>query len=208
MPNKGRCEMDDLLNYSLKENPLTSFLEWFEMASGIEQNAQAMAVSTYDHEKNRPNTRYILYKGIADNKIIFYTNYLSPKAKELSKNPEIALGFYWHASKKQVRIHGKVSKMSREDSASYFHSRDRESQIASYLSHQSEVIKDKASLLEKFKATANLFEGKPIPLPEYWGGFLVEPYEYEFFLYGDNRLNDRFLYQLKNQKWEVSRLQP
>lgn len=200
--------MDDLLNYSLTDNPLTSFLDWYKEANIVEQNAQAMAVSSYDHEKNRPNTRYLLYKGISASKIIFYTNYLSPKAKELSNNPEIALAFYWHVSKKQVRIHGKISKMEREDSERYFHSRDRESQIASYLSHQSEVISDKAALIEKYQATKELFEGKPIPLPEYWGGFLVEPYEYEFFLYGDNRLNDRFLYQLKNQKWEVNRLQP
>ncbi|MBC7538883.1 MAG: pyridoxamine 5'-phosphate oxidase [Bacteriovorax sp.] len=200
--------MDELLNYSLKENALTSFVEWFEKAETVEQNAFAMAVSTYDHEKNRPNTRYLLYKGISDNKIVFYTNYLSPKAKDLSDNPEIALAFYWHVSKKQVRIHGRVSKMSHEDSTSYFHSRDRESQIASYLSHQSEPISDKAALLLKYNETVEKFEGKPIPLPENWGGFLVEPYEYEFFLYGDNRLNDRFLYQLKNQKWEVSRLQP
>ena len=200
--------MDDLVNYSLKDNPLVSFEDWFNEASLVEQNAQAMAVSTYDHELNRPSTRYLLYKGISDHKILFYTNYLSPKARELGDNPEIALAFYWHVSKKQVRIHGRVFKMNREDSEKYFHSRDRESQIASYLSHQSEKIEDKKALLLKYEATKELFAGKPIPLPDYWGGFLVEPYEYEFFVYGENRLNDRFLYQLKNQKWEVSRLQP
>ena len=200
--------MDDLLNYSLKNNPHSTFLEWMENASNVEQNAQAMSVSSYDHEKNRPSSRYLLYKGTVENKIIFYTNYLSPKARELEENPEIALAFYWHVSKKQVRIHGTVSKMERAESEKYFHSRDRESQIASYLSHQSEMIDDKETLVEKYNATEKLFAGKVIPLPENWGGFLVEPYEYEFFLYGENRLNDRFLYQLKNQKWEVNRLQP
>lgn len=200
--------MDDLLNYSLKDDPLTSFLDWYKKASIVEQNAQAMAVSTYDQEKNRPNTRYLLYKGVMANKIVFYTNYLSPKAKELGNNPEIALAFYWHVSKKQVRIHGLVTKLGYEESARYFHSRDRESQIASYLSHQSEVISDKDSLLKKYQETSELFAGKAIPLPSNWGGYLVEPYEYEFFLYGENRLNDRFHYQLKNQQWEVKRLQP
>jgi pyridoxamine 5'-phosphate oxidase len=200
--------MDNLLNYSLTNNPITSFLDWYEKALMVEQNASAMSVASYDHDKNRPNSRYLLYKGMSENKIIFYTNYLSPKAHELNENPEVSLAFYWHTSEKQVRIHGKVIKMSRENSEKYFHSRDRESQIASYLSHQSEVIEDKAALLLKYKATNEMFEGKPIPLPENWGGFLVEPYEFEFFLYGESRLNDRFQYLLKNQKWEVHRLQP
>ena len=200
--------MDDLLNYSLKQDPLISFQDWYEEAMLVEQNAQAMAVSTYDQELNRPSSRYLLFKGIKDKKIIFYTNYLSPKGIELNDNPEIALTFYWHVSKKQVRIHGKVSKMSREESASYFQSRDRDSQIASYLSEQSKTIEDKEALLLKFNTTRELFAGKPIPLPETWGGYLVEPYEYEFFLYGENRLNDRFLYQFNNKNWKVKRLQP
>lgn len=200
--------MDNLLSYSLVNNPLVSFQDWYKSASNVEQNAQAMAVSTYDPEKKRTNVRYILFKGIIDNKIVFYTNYLSPKAKDLATNPEIALAFYWHQSKRQVRIWGRVSKMSREDSESYFHTRTRESQIASILSHQSEIIEDKDLLLKKYKETEAFYDGKPIPLPDHWGGYLVDPYEYEFFLYGDGRLNDRFQYQMKNKNWEVSRLQP
>lgn len=200
--------MDELLTYSLNPNPLTTFIEWHAAASKVEQNADAMAVSTYDEEKKRPNTRYLLYKGIQDNKIIFYTNYTSPKSKELDHNPEVALVFYWHQSGKQVRIHGKVTKMNASDSANYFHSRDRDSQIASYISSQSSPVKDKKGLIEKFNAAKKEFEGSEIPLPAQWGGFLVEPYEYEFFLYGENRLNDRFLYQLKDNSWEIGRLQP
>ena len=200
--------MDNLIDYNLNQDPLISFLDWHKSALELEQNADAMAVSTYDLHKNRPNTRYLLFKGVVDKKIIFYTNYSSPKARELSTTPEVALGFYWHASQKQVRIHGKVSKMSFADSESYFHSRDRESQIASSLSEQSSEIEDKAALLMKYEAARKHFDGKPIPLPDNWGGFLVDPYEYEFFLYGENRLNDRFLFQSINQKWEVCRLQP
>lgn len=200
--------MDNLLNYSLQASPLDSFVDWHKKALLLEQNADAMSVSTYDTEKQRPNTRYLLYKGIQDNKIVMYTNYLSPKAIELEKAPEIVLGFYWHVSQKQVRIHGKVSRMNRNDSVKYFESRDRESQIASYISHQSATIPDKEALLIKLNEAKTLFEGKSIPCPEHWGGFLIDPYEYEFFLYGANRLNDRFLYQLNNQKWEIQRLQP
>jgi pyridoxamine 5'-phosphate oxidase len=201
--------MDTLKNYSLQENPLTTFIEWYESAIKVEQNAEAMAVSTYDESAKRPNTRYLLFKGVKDHKICFYTNYSSPKSKELDANPEVALVFYWHESKKQVRIHGKVTKMSREDSASYFHSRDRDSQIASYISNQSSPVADKSVLLEKFNAAKIEFENKEIPLPEQWGGFLVEPYEFEFFLYGANRLNDRFSYVLnKNNNWTITRLLP
>lgn len=200
--------MDDLLNYSLTDDPLASFLKWFEEASAIEQNAEAMAVSTIDPIRNRPSVRYLLYKGVAQKKIMFYTNYLSPKAQDLDTNPEIALAFYWPLSKKQVRINGRVKKMERVDSERYFHSRDRASQIASYLSLQSHTIKDKDELLKKFKDTEDQFLGKTIPLPDHWGGFLVDPYEYEFFLYGANRLNDRFLYTLNNSEWEVQRLEP
>lgn len=200
--------MDELSNYFLKENPLSSFEEWHEAASKVEPNADAMVVSTYDETNKRPSSRFILYKGTKDQKIIFYTNYASPKSKELGENPEIALAFYWHNLGRQVRIHGRVTKLNSTDSASYFHSRDRDSQIASFISTQSSPISDKKSLLEKLDAAKKQFEGKEIPMPEQWGGYLVEPYEYEFFLYGPNRLNDRFLYQNKNNKWEVTRLSP
>lgn len=200
--------MDELLTYSLKESPLETFMDWYEAASKVEQNAEAMAVSTYDELKKRPNSRFLLYKGVQDKKIVFYTNYMSPKSKELDQNPEIALVFYWHESKKQVRIHGKVKKMSAEVSAQYFKSRDRDSQLASYVSSQSSPIEDKKSLIKKFDDAKIKFEGMDVPCPPLWGGFLVDPYEYEFFLYGANRLNDRFLYEYKNNLWEVSRLQP
>lgn len=200
--------MDDLLDYSLKENPLETFMNWYEAAAKVELNAEAMAVSTYDEEKKRPNTRYLLFKGIQDNKIVFYTNYSSPKSKDLGHNPEVALTFYWHESKQQVRIHGKVTKMSAEASAQYFKTRDRDSQLASYVSSQSAPIEDKESLIKKFDEAKLKFEGMDIPCPSLWGGFLVEPYEFEFFLYGANRLNDRFLYEYKNNLWKVSRLQP
>lgn len=200
--------MDDLQNYFLDNDPLISFLDWYEKAESLEQNAGAMALSTFDLEKKRPNTRYMLYKGIINKKIVFYTNYLSPKSKDLDGNMEVSLAFYWHLSTKQVRIHGRVNKMTSEESKIYFHSRDRESQIASYISHQSAFIADKNSLIEKFNKAKLEFEGRAIPYPENWGGYLVDPYEYEFFLYGENRLNDRFLYQLKNEKWEIQRLQP
>lgn len=200
--------MDNLLNYFLSQDPLSSFKEWFEAASKTEQNASAMSVATYDAERNRPVTRVLLFKGFQNDSLIFYTNYLSHKSKDLDLNPEVCLNFFWHVLGRQVRVQGKVVKMSHSDSEKYFHSRDRDSQLASYISTQSSAIKDKEALMKKFEDAKREFEGKTIPCPEHWGGYLVKPYEFEFFLYGANRINDRFLFELKNNKWEVSRLQP
>lgn len=200
--------MDNLLNYYLSEDPLKSFLNWFHEAEKVEQNAPAMSVSTYDHEGNRPTTRVLLFKGMKDNGLVFYTNYLSPKSRDIEVNSEVCLNFYWHVLGRQVRIQGKASKMSHADSDKYFQSRDRDSQIASYISTQSSSIEDKDALMAKFEQTKKAFEGKPIPCPEHWGGYCVFPYEFEFFLYGKNRINDRFLYKFKNNTWEICRLQP
>ena len=200
--------MDNLSEYELSADPVESFVNWHAKALSLEQNADAMSVATVDADKKRPSSRYLLYKGLKERKIIFYTNYFSPKSHDLDLNPEVALSFYWHNSKKQVRIHGKVDRMSVEDSKNYFHSRDRDSQIASYISHQSAVIENKQSLLLKFDEIKNKYANKEIPHPENWGGYLVTPYEFEFFLYGEYRLNDRFLYTKSSSGWSVNRLQP
>jgi pyridoxamine 5'-phosphate oxidase len=200
--------MDNLLEYSLTSDPLQSFDRWYEVANKLEQNAQAMALATYDSKHKRPTSRFVLYKGVYDRKIIFYTNYLSPKSQDLDVNPEVALNFYWHNSKKQIRVQGRASKMDRAASEKYFHSRDRESQLVSYISSQSFIIEDKKALSGKLIEAKNKFEGIIIPVPENWGGYLVDAYEFEFFLYGEKRLNDRFLYEKKNGNWDIVRLQP
>jgi len=201
--------VDTLSIYELCEDPFLSFNAWLDKALKIEQNATAMSVATYDIKKNRPTSRYLLFKGISKGKIIFYTNYTSLKSQDLELTPEVSLNFYWHNSKRQVRIQGKTTKMSAADSELYFQSRDRDSQIASFCSNQSASILDKDALIAKFNDVRERFKDLPIPLPSNWGGYLVEPYEFEFFLYGENRLNDRFLYELdEGKKWIICRLQP
>jgi pyridoxamine 5'-phosphate oxidase len=200
--------MDNLIEYELLDNPLESFVNWHSLAMSRELNADAMSVATYDADKKRPTSRYLLYKGIREQKIVFYTNYFSPKSHDIESNPEVALTFYWHNSKKQVRIQGRAERMSSSDSKKYFHSRDRESQIASYISHQSAFVEDKKALIEKFDAIKTKYANAEIPYPKNWGGYLVTPYEFEFFLYGEFRLNDRFLYTTSASGWSVKRLQP
>lgn len=203
--------MDKLDIYHLNSDPLSSFTSWYEEAVRCEQNAESMTLTTVDH-KSRPNARAVLYKGIKEGGLTFYTNYLSPKARELESNPEACMVFYWHVSKRQVRLHGRVKRMSRSGSEHYFQSRDRDSQLASYISEQSAPIADKAALLAKLSEARQKLGSGPIPTPEHWGGFVFDPYEIEFFVYGEHRLNDRFLYR-KNEsstgeEWTVTRLQP
>ena len=200
--------MDDLIKYSLSHNPVDSFLKWYEDAKKVEQNPEAMTLSTLDLKNNRPDSRTVLFKGIKNGCCTFYTNYLSNKAKELESCPEAGLLFYWHVSKRQVRIQGRVTKMSEEDSRNYFHSRDRQSQLASMISEQSSPIADKDALMQKLFEATQKYDGQEIPYPTNWGGYLFEPYEFEFFLYGDYRINDRFLFTKKNNDWAVTRLQP
>lgn len=201
--------LNELKDYGLGLDPIKNFLNWYEEAIKVEDNAEAMTLSTIDLEINRPFSRTVLYKGIKNNKIIFYTNYLSKKALQMELNNEVSLLFYWHKSIRQVRIQGKITKTSEEDSKKYFASRDRESQLASYISQQSASIDSKEQLLYNLEAAKIKFQNSEVEKPIHWGGYLIEPYEFEFFIYGKYRLNDRFLYILNNEgKWEISRLQP
>ncbi len=200
--------MDNLIKYSLTDNPLDSFMSWYADAKKVEQNPEAMTLSTIDLKNNRPDSRTVLFKGIKDGCCTFYTNYLSNKARELEGNREACLLFYWHASKRQVRIQGQVRKMAESDSKSYFHSRDRQSQLASMISEQSSPIVDKDALMAKLTEATQKYDGLEIPYPKNWGGYLFEPYEFEFFVYGDYRINDRFLFKKQNNNWSVTRLQP
>lgn len=200
--------MSDYMDYSLTADPLVSFENWFNEACKIEENAPAMTFSTINHNKNRPNSRTVLLKQITPKGLIFFTNYESNKALDLVKNNEACINFYWHKSKKQVRIQGTVAKTTKEVSEKYFKSRDLESQLASYMSNQSRPVEDKKALLHKLEEVKKEFQSKEIPLPSQWGGYLFTPYEFEFFLYGDYRLNDRFLYEQVDGQWKVTRLQP
>lgn len=200
--------MDNLIKYSLSNDPLESFMNWYAEAKNIEQNAEAMTLSTINLKNNRPDARTVLFKGIKDGCCTFYTNYHSNKGRELEVNNEASLLFYWHASKRQVRIQGQVRKMAESDSKSYFYSRDRQSQLASMISEQSSPIENKDALLSKLSEATKKYDGVEIPYPENWGGYLFEPYEFEFFVYGDYRINDRFLFTKNNNSWSVTRLQP
>lgn len=199
--------MEDISNYGLTINPIQSFKEWYESAKKVEENADAMTLAT-SSKNGTPSARMLLFKGMIRDGFTLYTNYSSQKAKDILENPKASIVFYWHKSERQVRISGIIEKLSEEESQSYFHSRSRESQIASFISNQSEQIESKEALLEKFKKKQKQLQNQEVPYPKNWGGFLLKPQKIEFFIYGEHRLNDRILFSYINGLWTYKRLQP
>ena len=199
----------DLDVFQVAENPINQFKKWFQEALDAElQEPNAMNVSTVSSE-GKPTSRILLLKGIEENGFIFYTNYDSRKGKELATNPYICLNFFWAGLERQVRIEGKVNKVSKEISEKYFHSRPRSSQIGAHVSPQSQVLKSRDELVEKEKELIVKFEGQTVPLPDHWGGYLVKPTHIEFWQGRPSRLHDRIVYKLQNEgNWQINRLAP
>ncbi len=198
----------EIQSYSLYECPFKSFRKWYEEAETTEENPSAFSLAT-SSRKGIPSVRYLLFKGLKQDKFNFFTNRLSPKSKDLSENPFAAMAFYWHKSGRQVRISGKVEEMQREIVEDYCLKRPRLSQAATYISRQGQKLKNKDELINSFDQCLKDFEDTTIPVPDHWTGYSLEPHEIEFFLYGEHRLNDRFLFEKKqSDTWEISRIAP
>lgn len=197
-----------LTEEALPVSPFVQFKRWFEdvLASEI-SDPTAMVVSTVDAE-GCPDSRVVLLKGIENDTFLFYTNYESSKAAQLTQSPNIALNFYWPTMARQVRIRGEVSRTSQTESETYFTSRPKESQIAAIISPQSHRIDSRNTLenaIAQFKVT---HPNQPLSCPEYWGGYRVYPKAIEFWQGRDNRLHDRILYQYIAERWQYCRLAP
>lgn len=199
--------MENLKEYDLENNPLTSFENWFAKACELEKDPYAMTLATSSSD-GTPAARTVLYKGLKDSQFFFVTNYNSRKAKDIESNPKVALCFYWQHFGRQVVVKGLVKKLAATESKAYFESRPFESQVASYISHQSSPISSREELEKLYNEKLIEFKDSGVPYPENWGGYLVEPSEIEFFLYGKFRLNDRFLFKKEGSGWSITRLQP
>lgn len=197
---------DQLQDFDLLSCPFKTFESWYEKSKVTEGNVDAMSVATVD-ASGVPRNRFLLFKGILDSKFIFYTNYFSQKAQDLEKNSKVSLNFFWPSTKYQIRVTGLAKKAPREFSQDYFSSRDRESQLASAMSVQSSPVESRAELVRRVDELNKRFPDV-IPCPENWGGYFVEPLEFEFFIYGAHRLNDRFLFVKDGPNWSLTRLQP
>lgn len=190
------------------KNPIKQFEKWFSAAIDAQlYEPNVMTLATAD-KSGKPNARIVLLKGFDENGFSFYTNYLSTKGKEIKKNPLACLVFFWAELERQVRIEGKIEKLSKEASEKYFHSRPIGSQIGAIVSPQSQIIADRKILELKVEGLTAQYEGKTIPKPAHWGGYIVKPTSIEFWQGRTSRLHDRLKYDLINGKWQMNRLAP
>lgn len=193
----------------LDRDPFRQFEHWFQQALDEEvSQPDAMALATVD-AGGRPSVRIVGLRGFDRDGFVFYTNYQSQKSVEMDGNPQVAVVFHWPEQGRQVRVNGRVTRLSREASAEYFHTRDRESQLAAWASEQSRPIESRAALEERFRTFIERFGEGEIPLPEHWGGYLIRPDCFEFWQGREFRMHDRFRYTHQpDDTWEVVRLSP
>lgn len=203
-------EKSELLETNIPEDPINLFHKWFyetEEFGGTEE-VNAMTVATIGLD-GFPKSRVVLLKKFNEEGFIFYTNYNSEKGKAILNNPNICLSFFWHSQERQVIIKGIAEKTADNISDNYFDSRPDGSKLGAIVSAQSETIPSREYLDNKLKDLEKAFEGKPIPRPDYWGGFLVRPIEVEFWQGRPNRLHDRIRYKLlSDYNWQIDRLSP
>jgi pyridoxamine 5'-phosphate oxidase len=224
-------QADSLERAQLASDPLQQFQQWFGVATGAvagsrwrrisiafyklwqafrgfsPPDANAMTLSTVD-ELGRPSSRTVLLKGQDARGFIFFTNYTSRKGAELAANSNAALTFFWPELERQVCIAGTVTRIPVAESAEYFHSRPRGSQVSAWASSQSAVVENRAALERRWKEIEAQFPGE-IPLPPHWGGYVLAPVRIEFWQGRASRLHDRFCYSKQpDASWKMDRLSP
>ena len=190
-------------------SPFKQFASWFEQAQQadlIEPNA--MIVATVDAD-GQPSTRTVLLKYFDEEGFVFFTNYTSQKAQDITHNPKVALQFLWLDLERQVKILGTAEKISTTESMRYFLSRPKGSQIGAWVSRQSEIVSSKDLLKMQYEKLKQKFSQGEVPFPDFWGGYRIRPTKIEFWQGGENRLHDRIVYtQQTKENWTISRLAP
>jgi len=203
-------EKSELTGQNLPEDPITFFKKWFievEEFSG-KGEVNAMTVSTLGLD-GYPNSRVVLLKQYNHEGFIFFTNYDSNKGKAIAANPNVCLSFFWQELERQVIIKGIAEKTSENTSDGYFESRPHGSQLGARVSPQSQVVPSREYLENNLKELEQQFEGRKIPRPQNWGGYLVKPVSIEFWQGRPNRLHDRIRYTLQDDySWKIERLAP
>ena len=202
-------EKSELIETNLPEDPITLFQKWFHEADeSSDTETNAMTVSTFGFD-GFPKARVVLLRRFNEEGFVFYTNYESEKGKAIAANPHICLSFFWHTLERQVIIKGLAEKVASNLSDGYFESRPDGSKLGAIVSNQSQVITSREVLEDKLKNLEQEFEGKEIPRPDYWGGFIVKPVSIEFWQGRPNRLHDRIRYKLQDDfNWKIERLAP
>jgi pyridoxamine 5'-phosphate oxidase len=191
----GRADLD--------ADPLAQFRRWHDDAQQVVRASEAMAVATANAD-GAPSVRMVLLKAADERGLVFYTHYVSRKGRELEANPQAALLFYWDPLGRQVRVEGRVERVSSDESDAYFATRPAGARLGAVVSRQSEVLEDRAELERRVAELA----GTEPPRPETWGGFRLVPEAWEFWQHRDDRLHDRFRYTRRDGVWVSERLYP
>ena len=194
---------------TVDRDPIKLFRNWFDaaVASGSRlPESMTLATATAD---GKPSARVVLWKQVDSDGFVFYTNYRSAKAKELDGNPQAALVFYWVGLDRQIRIEGRVERVSAAESDEYFKTRPRESQLGALASPQSEVIESREVLEEKLHKFEEVYRDREVKRPSHWGGYRLKPDRIEFWENRAGRLHDRIAYDLQpDGSWSIARLAP
>ena len=203
-------DRDVLHRRDLDTSPTVQLQRWLDdaiTANVEEPTAMTLATTSRD---GVPSARIVLLKGLDADGLRFFTNYESRKAREMAENPRASLCLFWVALHRQVRVDGTIEKLPRDASAAYYHSRPRGSQLGAWASPQSVPIASREALEDRLRAVEKRFQNDdPVPLPDFWGGYLLRPTEVEFWQGRPSRLHDRFRYSRDGQdRWRVERLAP
>lgn len=193
---------------SVEHDPVAQFARWYDEARAVERplpHAMALATAT---SSGRPSLRMVLLKGYDARGFVFFTNYRSRKGRELAKNPRASLLFYWGSLERQVRVDGRIAKVSRRESDEYFRTRPRGSQLSAWASPQSDLLAGRADIERRFATVAGRYPDS-VPRPPQWGGYRLVPEAIEFWQGLEDRLHDRLRYRRKRDgRWQLERLAP
>jgi pyridoxamine 5'-phosphate oxidase len=192
---------------SVNKDPFKQFEKWFGevMKSGFyEPNAMTLATAS---KNGIPSARVVLLKGFDENGFVFFSNYKSRKGKDIEQNPFGCFLLYWDKLERQVRIEGKIEKVTKEESEAYFNTRPYKSRLGAWASNQSSVIEDRSVIVKEFLKYMVKFRNH-VPLPPVWGGYRLIPAMFEFWQGRPNRLHDRIRYSKQKKGWKIERLAP
>lgn len=190
------------------DDPLSFFHKWFSEAQAAEiTEVNAMTLATCDAD-GKPHARIVLLKALDSQGFTFFTNYDSSKGRQIEKNPFASVVFFWKELERQVRIEGKIEKVSAEESDAYFQSRPAGSRLGAWASPQSTRISDRSVLDNNYKRYEEEFNSA-IPRPSNWGGYRILPVSIEFWQGRSSRMHDRILFEKESDgSWCKSRLAP
>ena len=203
--NKTASEIQKFLG---SKDPLKILNTWLERAKRDKHLKNPWAMNLCTSDRGQPSSRIVLLKYVKKDSLVFFSNYLSCKGLNLQKNPRAGVTFYWENLGRQIRIEGRVKKLSRRESVAYWKTRSRESQLSQWLSKQSHPVLNREELDSLKAEVKRRFKGKPVPCPPHWGGYALSIKKIEFWMEQKHRLHDRFLFEKQKGRWAVQRLFP